>query len=125
VPRAVWPDKPVLANGYRFGQEYYGSTTYTSTAISTVGDFYQHGGWPVMVVGMLLLGCGCRLFDVLFRPESDVRAVCFLLVFLPMVVKAEVDVVAMIASVPAAVLTAVLGAHLMCRVRPSQSGRCA
>jgi hypothetical protein len=125
VPRAVWPDKPVLANGYRFSKEYYGSTAYTSTAITTVGDLYRHGGWSVALAGMLLLGACCRMFDMLFRPESDVRAVCFLLVFLPMVVKAEVDVVAMIASVPAAVVTALLGAHLMCRVGPPVSERCA
>jgi hypothetical protein len=125
VPRAVWPGKPVLAGGYQFSQEYYGmpSTAYTSTAISTVGDLYRHGGWPVVGVGMLVLGMCCRLFDRLCRPETDVRAVCFLLAFLPMVVKSELDVASMLASVPAAGLAAVLGAQLMCRRRPATGGQ--
>jgi hypothetical protein len=117
VPRALWPDKPVLATGYQFGQEYYGlsSDMYTSSAITPLGDLYRHGGWPTVVAGILLLGMGCRLFDALFQPERDPRAMCFLLVFLPIIVKSEVDVYGLIVSVPSALLTAVVGARLICR----------
>ncbi len=119
VPRAVWPGKPVLDNGYLFSQRYYGlsSSVHTSTGITPVGDLYRHGGWLVMICGMVLLAGAVRLFDALFRPETDPRAICFVLVFLPMLVKSELDVYSMIASVPSGIATATVGAHLMCRRR--------
>ncbi len=119
VPRALWPGKPLLDNGYQFSQHYYGlpSSVHTSTGITPMGDLYRHGGWPVMICGMVLLGGAVRLFDTLFRPESDPRAVCFVLVFLPVLVKSELDVYGMIASLPSGIVTAAVGAHLMCRGR--------
>ncbi len=117
VPRALWPDKPVLTNGYEFSQQYYGlpSTVYTSTAVTPVGDLYRHGGWPVLVVGALLLGAAFRLFDRVFRPELDPRALCFVLAFLPQLVKAEIDIYSLITAVPSGIVAAALGARLMCR----------
>ncbi|WP_030144599.1 hypothetical protein [Glycomyces sp. NRRL B-16210] len=117
VPRAVWPEKPIFANGYEFSQEYYGipSTTYTSTAITGLGDLYRHGGLWTVAVGTALLGAACRLFDALIRPESDPRALCFALVFLPVVVKSEIDISLLIIGVPGGLLVAVAGARLMCR----------
>lgn len=124
VPRVLWPDKPVYATGYEFSQEYYGlpSEVYTSSAVTPLGDLYRHGGLLPVAVGMLLLGLCCRLLDMLFRPERDPRAICFLLVFLPLFVKFEVDMYSLIMSVPAAVLTATLGARLMCRGTPAPVG---
>jgi hypothetical protein len=117
VPRLLWPGKPVLVSGYDFTQEYYGlpSTVYSSSAVTPVGDLYRHGGWPVVMAGALVLGAACRLFDTLFRPERDPRAVFFVLVFLPVLVKSEMDTYTMIISIPAGVLTAALGAQLACR----------
>lgn len=119
IPRAVWPDKPILATGYEFSQEYYGrpSTVYTSSAITPLGDLYRHGGWYVLIVGALLFGLACRLFDTLFRAEGDLRAIFFLLMFLPVVVKSEADVFTMIVGIPTGVAAAVLGAHVACRAR--------
>ena len=117
VPRALWPDKPILDAGYEFSQDYYGlpSSTYTSTAVTPVGDLYRHGGPAAVVCGMLLLGVGYRLLDRLVRPESDPRMLCFVLVFLPLLVKSELDLYSMLASIPSGILTAALGARLMCR----------
>ncbi len=122
VPRVLWPDKPVLAAGYQFSQEYYQlpSSVYTSTAITPPGDLYRHGGWLPLVFGMALIGVACRQFDKAFRAEDDFRAICFLLVFIPMVVKAELDVFSLLASLPSAIVTAVIGAHLICRL-PARS----
>jgi hypothetical protein len=120
VPRAIWPDKPIFANGYDFYQEYYGGsrTTYTSTAITGLGDLYRHGGLWTVAVGMLLLGAGCRLFDLLIRPETDPRALCFTVCFLPVVVKSEIDISLLLIGIPGGILIAVVGARLMCRRNP-------
>jgi hypothetical protein len=117
IPRALWPDKPIMATGYDFSQQYYGlpSTMYTSTAVTPVGDLYRHGGWLVVVVGALLLGLACRLFDGVFRPELDPRALCFVLAFLPQLVKAEIDIYSLVTAVPSGIVAATLGARLMCR----------
>jgi hypothetical protein len=125
IPRAAWPDKPVLATGYQFSQDYYQlpASMYTSSSITPVGDLYRHGGWPIAIAGMFLIGVACRLFDTLFRPEIDPRAVCFLLVFLPTMVKSEIDLYALEVAVPANLLTAALGAHLICRRRSSASSQ--
>jgi hypothetical protein len=119
IPRVVWPNKPVLATGYQFSQDYYGlpASMLSASSITPVGDLYRHGGSVVAIVGMFVIGIACRLFDTLFRPEKDPRAVCFLLVFLPTMVKSEVDLYALIVNVPAGLLTAALGAQLICKRR--------
>jgi hypothetical protein len=120
IPRAIWPEKPIFANGYEFSQEYYGTprTTYTSTAITGLGDLYRHGGLWTVAVGMLLLGAGCRLFDLLIRPETDPRALCFSVCFLPVVVKSEIDISLLLIGIPGGILIAAVGARLMCRRSP-------
>ena len=116
IPRALWPGKPILAGGYQFAQEYYGlpSTMYTSTPVTPQGDLLRHGGWTVLVGGMVLFGLVCRLLDRLLRPERDPRAIFFLLVFLPVLVKSEMDVNTLIATVPVGIVTALLGIWLAC-----------
>ena len=120
VPRAVWPDKPVLTTGYEFSQDYYGTSSdmYTSAGITPLGDLYRHGGPLTVLVGMLLLGMGARLFDSLFRPEVDPRAICFLLAFLPMLLRA--DIYNMIVGIPSGVVLAAVGARLICRGEPAR-----
>ncbi|MGH3345155.1 MAG: hypothetical protein ACRDPK_20255 [Carbonactinosporaceae bacterium] len=117
IPRALWPGKPVITTGYDFTQEYYGGSSdmYTSSAVTPVGDLYRHGGWITLVIGMLLMGVACRLFDTLIRPEADPWAIFFLLVFLPILVKSEMSMYDLIISVPVGILTAALGARLTCR----------
>lgn len=126
TPRALWPGKPVFSTGYEFNQVYYGlpASYYSSSAITPLGDLYRHGGWLVLAVGMLAFGMGCRLFDTLFAAEADPRALFFLLVFLPVLVKSEVDLVALLVSVPSNVIACVLGVQLACR-RSGSRGRAA
>ncbi|WP_168801787.1 hypothetical protein [Glycomyces buryatensis] len=120
VPRVIWPDKPIFANGYEFYQEYYGGsrTTYTSTAITGLGDLYRHGGLWTVAAGMIMLGVGCRLFDLVIRPEADPRALCFTICFLPVVVKSEIDIGLLLTGIPGGILVAVVGARLICRRSP-------
>ncbi len=126
VPRAIWPEKPIFATGYEFSQEYYGipPTTYTSTAITGLGDLYRHGGLWTVAVGMVVLGAGCRLFDLLFRPESDPRALCFTVGLLPFIVKSEIDISLLLMGIPGGLLVAVAGARLMCRRSPTVTEEC-
>jgi len=59
VPRAVWPDKPLMDSGRQFAQRYWGvpeSMVMQATAPTNVGDLYMNFGAAGVAVGMLLLG---------------------------------------------------------------------
>lgn len=114
VPRAIWTEKPVFATGYNFAREYLGqgSTTYSSSAISPQGDLLRHGGLPVLVFGMLFVGIAVRFFDETLRPDLDFRALFFVIMVLPMAAKQEQDMVTFLLSVPAYLLTPLVGIWL-------------
>ena len=116
IPRAVWPNKPVMATGYQFGMKYYDrqSSVYTSFAVTNVGDLYMHGGLPTVLVGAVLLGLAYRLFDQTFRPDEDVRALFFVLAFLPALMKSELDIGGIMVAVPASAFTAMIGVRFAC-----------
>ena len=65
IPRALWPGKPIMAAGYQFSQEYYGTPPglVTAAAITPQADLYRDGGWVTMVAGMLVLGWLMRVLD--------------------------------------------------------------
>ncbi len=121
IPRLVWHNKPILASGYEFNQKYYGvpSTAYTSTAVTPLGDLYRHGGILIVVVGMVLLGAGCRLFDSLLRADVDPRALCFVVVFLPLIVKSEIDFQSLLISIPSGIVAAAIAVRLIFRSQPA------
>ena len=106
VPRAIWPDKPIMATGYQLSQQYYGlpSTLYSSSAITPVGDLYRHGGWVPVLAGMFFLGCVVRLLDDTLDVFTDPHAIFLLLLLFPSFVKAETDWVTLIAGIPGTVL---------------------
>ncbi len=114
IPRAVWPGKPLLTAGYSVNQTYYEmpASVVTSSTVTTPGGFYQHGGWISLIVCAFLLGGFLRLLDKLFRPEGDPRAAFFLLVFLPTLIKSEVDSVELVISLPLLFLTGIVAARL-------------
>jgi hypothetical protein len=58
VPRAIWPDKPVLTLGHYFNVEYLGASPDSTTSVNYTmyGDLYLSAGWPAVVIGMMLLG---------------------------------------------------------------------
>jgi hypothetical protein len=116
VPRAVWPGKPVLATGYQFSRQYYrlAPSQYTSSAITPEGDLWRHGGWLVLIAGMLLFGAGVRILDATI---GDLRTapvhVLLVLSFFPLIVKHETDAVSLLASVPSVLFGVVIAARLV------------
>lgn len=119
VPRSIWPGKPVLDAGYQVNQIYYGAppTVYSSSAVTPYADLYRHGGFPVLVVGMLVLGFFVRTVDsrASENGDGDIR-----LMFLPMIlftalVKQEVDYLGLSASIVSILLTAAFAVRLVSR----------
>jgi hypothetical protein len=106
IPRALWPGKPILATGYEFGQEYFElpSTIYSSSAITPIGDLYRHGGWPPVLIGMLLFGCVISLFDDFLDVRGNPHTVFLTLFLFPSMVMSEQDWVTLLAAIPAFIL---------------------
>lgn len=118
VPRALWPDKPILATGYVFSQQYYElpAYVYTSSAVTPEGDLWRHGGWPAVIIGMALLGVGVRILDTA-TADISTHPLRLLLVlsFFVLIVKQEKDVVSLIASVPSLLIGVALATRLVTR----------
>jgi hypothetical protein len=104
IPRAVWPGKPIPDDGNQFSEAYYGSTGITYSAISPAGDLYRHGGWPVVVAGMLVLGVVVRVLDDVLDVRNPHGLLMVLLLF-PVFVTAEDDWVSTLNGLPALTLT--------------------
>jgi hypothetical protein len=121
VPRAIWPNKPILATGYQFGQQYFGlpATVYSASAITPLGDLYRHGGWLPVLVGMTLLGCMVRLFDKVLDVTENPHAVCLVLLLFPAFVKGEDDWVTLLASIPGVLLVWLVAVAMAFRPRRS------
>ena len=117
VPRAVWPDKPILDPGYEFSQTYYElpATVYTSSAITPVGDLYRYGSWTPVIVGMFLLGCGVRLLDDAMDVYGNPHSVFLFLLLFPSLVKQEDDWVGTLAGIPGMVLIWLFATYLTFR----------
>ena len=102
VPRALWPGKPILDDGYQFSQQYYGlpSDVYTASSITPAGDLYRHGGWVPVIAGMFLLGCLVRLLDDVLDVRASPHAAFLLLLLFPVLVQGEADWVTLLAPIP-------------------------
>ena len=119
IPRAVWPDKPILDSGYEFSQTYYRlpATVYTSSAITPVGDLYLHGAWIPVITGMFLLGCGVRFLDDMMDVYGSPQCVFLFLLLFPSLVLQEDDWVGTLANVPGALLIWLFATYLTFRKR--------
>jgi len=107
IPRVVWPGKPVLATGYQFSEEYYGTGPglYSSAAVTPLADLYRHGGWVPAVAGMFLLGAAVRVLDDVMDARRSPHAMLLVLLLFPGVVKGETDWATLIAGIPAMLVT--------------------
>jgi hypothetical protein len=58
IPRALWPDKPVLSRGNWFNIVYMNQPSFTtsSAAITVFGEGYLFSGWLGTVISSLILG---------------------------------------------------------------------
>lgn len=119
VPRAIWAGKPILATGYQFSQQYYGTQPgqYTSSAVTPVGDLYRHGGWIPVIAGMLVLGAGVRLLDNVLDVRGNPHSMFLVLLLLPSLVKNEADWVTLLAGIPSTVLIWLLAVAVTFRSR--------
>jgi hypothetical protein len=58
IPRALWPDKPVLSRGQWFSVNFRGleETTTSSSAMTLFGESYLFFGWTGVVLGSMMAG---------------------------------------------------------------------
>lgn len=91
IPRAVWPDKPVLEQGTRFGQLLIEPGTTQGVAWESafgmfhIGDLLVNFGVTGVLIGMCVLGClyrvAYRFFDPRNTPDLGVKFVYILLLW--------------------------------------------
>lgn len=106
VPRAVWPEKPILSTGYKFSYEYYGldSRIYTSSAVTPEGDLFRHGGWILLLIGGGVIGLFLRTLDSTSDGTRDPRLYFLPISIFPLVVKHEMDFIGLVAALPTALV---------------------
>ena len=123
VPRWIWPGKPILAPNYQVTQIYYGKPAdlYTASTTTPIGSLFQHGGWLPVIFGMLLFGCGVRLFDDVFDIFENLHATFILPLLLPSVVIAEGGLDTILTDIPAALIIWALCIVLIFRPRSRSS----
>ncbi|MEA2187042.1 MAG: hypothetical protein QOK16_2053 [Solirubrobacteraceae bacterium] len=73
VPRALWPDKPILNDGLEFSHTYWEipPTNLTATPLTQPGDLYRNFAWPGVLVGMAIWGL---LVGMLTRCNGERRS---------------------------------------------------
>lgn len=72
VPKVLWESKPNFGDSYDFAERYLQLPTaaISGVAVTPMGDLWIHGGWPPVVLGMMLLGLISRiLYDWSRTPQ--------------------------------------------------------
>lgn len=75
VPRALWPEKPILDDGIRFSQTYWEipPISRTSTPLTQVGDLVRNFGVVGVPIGLAIWGAVVAGFLALCRRLSSPR----------------------------------------------------
>lgn len=74
IPRAIWPDKPIISVGKIFYKKFFPPiyNKGTAAAVTLPGEFYWDLGLGGVIMGMLLIGVLWRfLFEYLVRPKGN------------------------------------------------------
>ena len=76
VPRAIWPDKPVILTGAEFARLFVtpseeGLREYPSIGVFHIGDLYASFGSSGVLIGMCVLGFLFRLVYQIFDPARS------------------------------------------------------
>lgn len=110
LPRSLWPQKPILSYGYQFGREYYGTSAavYSSVAVTLPGDLFRHGGWWVLLIGMMIMGALVRLFEQCFYPGRDPRLLLLYVPLFLLVTNLEADVITYLSNLAQATVILLL-----------------
>lgn len=79
VPRAIWPDKPIVSDfGLWFSRIYLGSPYRTWNGPSIFGDLYRNFGFLGIPLGMFLLGFFLRIIYEKLIVEGNGNALAIL-----------------------------------------------
>ena len=86
VPRALWPEKPVLSLGYEYGVKYCGSKSPRSDPhyelITLLAEPLLHGGWSGLIAAQIFLGLGLGLVGF-YMPRAGVIPLIAIVALLP------------------------------------------
>lgn len=120
IPRAVWPDKPILAPGQEVARTLFGATTQTSSTITWYGYAYRYAGIISVIMGIGLLAF---LLSILERTtaQSRLERLIILALLAPNLLKQEAAIHTFAASL-LQVVVVILAIRLFLRVRPRRSG---
>jgi hypothetical protein len=117
VPRAIWHGKPLILAGYQFGQTYFGlpSDLYSWAGVTFVGDLYRYGGWPPLIVGMLILGALARTIDSIVDVHANPHSIVLVILLFPPLVKGEAGWAPIMSGIPGTLLLFWMIIHLTFR----------
>jgi hypothetical protein len=125
VPRALWPEKPLLDDGERFSFTYWEIPPYlrTSTPLTAVGDLYRNFGTIGALFGMLLWGGIVAAFTrECFRLRTPRTEMVYIAGLVTWVTNLESDLPQLIAAMSRSVPVAILVAWLLLPGRRGQPG---
>jgi hypothetical protein len=94
VPRALWPDKPILNDGLAFSHSYWQIPPYLNTAspLTQTGDLYRSFGFAGVIIGLCIWGAVVGGFGAACRRWRSPRVEMILLFSLiTWVANVEVD----------------------------------
>ena len=116
IPRAIWPDKPLVGGGGMVVSDFTGILfdRYTSVGAGQVFEFYVNFGLPGVVTGFLLLGVVLmRLDRGIMRALASGDARGLLLRALPGLAMLQPggNLVEILVAVPGAIIVAHLMVH--------------
>lgn len=107
VPRAIWPDKPVVGTGEEMNTVYYGLAAGSASAMTPVGDLWRHGGYLPVLIGFVALGFVVRAVDSrALGASSNPNVLVLPLIMFGGFVKWESDFLSLVTGIPSFLLTA-------------------
>lgn len=88
IPRALWPEKPVVTQGISFSHEYlnYPAIVESSSAPTVFGEAYMFAGWPSALLAGVVLGA---LLACIYRLIIEAGLVALGISLLPTVIDLE------------------------------------
>ncbi len=97
IPRALWPDKPILSRGQWFSVNFRGfeETMLSSSAMTIFGESYLYFGWTGVVLGMLMTGAALA---VLARQLDRPGMAAVYLALVPTILEIEPDLASYLTS---------------------------
>ncbi|RMG74048.1 MAG: O-antigen polysaccharide polymerase Wzy [Chloroflexi bacterium] len=79
IPRAIWPNKPILSQGAFMHNVIIGASTQSNVGLTSIGDFYLNFGLLGVLIGMFLLGVIIR--TIYLYGQSFTKSIMYLSLF--------------------------------------------